>query len=152
MDAAKAKHAAEWPGIIAAAEAGDADAQFRVAEHVGRDDAARADAIAWARKAADQGHVEATLLLSTLVGGGSPQDPEATLAILENLAAREPGVAHDHLGFLYRYGIIVRKDLEEAVTHYRRAAAAGHARAARVLVSDRQLKKTARAMDRGVKG
>jgi len=144
--------------LRAKAEAGDAHAQWSLgfAYYLGEDVAKDpVEAMKWYRKAAEQGHGAAQLNLgyayakgegegvakdqaesdrwyalakATLQTTNQPQaiDP---LADVRAKAAAGDAQAQYSLGYAYRFGDDVEKDLVEAVKWYRKAAEQGHARA-----------------------
>ncbi len=116
--------------LLAAAREGDADAQFRIGRKVLLDHSRGAEgadeAVAWLRKAADQGHPGAMLQLGKLYRSGIGLTQNYALAAQWIQAAA--GAGHDEsmveLGRLYRSGIGVERDPIQAYIWFNRAAAA----------------------------
>ena len=120
--------------LRARAEAGDAEAQFILADMYGTglgvpQDAAAA--VAWYRRAAEQGHARAQYNLGVMhaEGLGVPQDAAAAVAWYRRAAELGDARAQYNLGGLYAEGRGVPPDAAGAVAWYRRAAEQGHVRA-----------------------
>ncbi len=105
--------------IRAAAEQGDAEAQFNLGvlhysgELVPQDDA---ESARWVRSAAEQGHLEAQYFLALRYdeGRGVPQDSAEAARWYLAAARRGNGDAQFALGRMYTDGRGVRQDLETA--------------------------------------
>lgn len=117
-----------------AADKGDADAQYHLAEcyAVGTGvtpDAAKA--ATWYAKAAQQGHAQAQCVLGACYaeGRGVEQDYCQALAWFSKAARRGHSEAQTHLGNRHANGEGVPLDLETAVKWYRMAANKGYAEA-----------------------
>lgn len=135
--AAETRYAAALPQ----AEAGDAEAQFMVAEALRRGAGVTRDldrAVRWYRKAADKGQVGAQYALGTLYekGEGVPRD-YARAAEWYRLAANlgHHAGAEFALAQLYYNGRGLPSDPDEALTWYRRAANGGNPAAQYVLAT-----------------
>lgn len=124
---------AQAPSLLKRAEGGDANAQFELAQVYRMDDRARdlAKTGQWLRRAADQGHPMAQMILGNLLIEGvlGKSDPAAA-ARLQRMAA-EQGLpqAQQQLADALRDGIGVEANPAEAVQWYRRAAVQGQPRA-----------------------
>ena len=120
--------APDLAAVRAAAERGDPQAQYELGKaHQFTNDA---EAIAWWRKAAEQGHAEAHLSLSVayLMGRGVPKDQAEGVAWLRKAAERGHAGAQYNLGLGYEFGsMTLPRDLFFAVDWFSRAAAQGHA-------------------------
>lgn len=123
------------PPDRAAAERGDADAQFRLGylhanggSGVPHDDA---EAVRWYRLAAEQGHAEAQLQLgySYFRGAGVPQDDAKGVHWHRAAANQGHPDAQIALGAAHALGRGVLKDEVEAVGWYRLAAKQGNSQA-----------------------
>ena len=118
----------------AAAEQGDATAQFNLAlcyeKGIGVEQDA-ADAVKWYRAAAEQGDAAAQNNLGLCYEKGIGVEQDAADAVKWYRAAAEQGDAEAQakLGCCYRNGIGVKQDAEQAVQWYRAAAEQGNARA-----------------------
>ena len=118
--------------LAAAAEQGDAEAQFKLGEMyregqgVPQDDEA---AVKWYALAADQGHAKARTNLGWMYkeGRGVRQDDEEAVKWFRLAAAQEYARAQAFLGVMYRDGRGVRQDDGEAVKWFRLAAEQGDA-------------------------
>jgi len=125
------------PGVLQAAEKGDAAAQFRVGEALFhdpvRDGDKSAKAVRWLQLAADNGNTEAMVLLGRLSrsGVGILQDFGQSAKWIQTAAGRGDLEGMLELGRLYRDGIGVDKDLVQAYVWFNRAAAAHNLDAAR---------------------
>lgn len=136
LDAARQ---ARYEAILPQAEAGEAEAQFEVAEALahGTGIARNLDqAIQWYRKAAEKAHVGAQYVLGTLYekGDGVPQN-YARAAEWYRLAANlgHHADAEFALAQLYFNGRGLPSDPAEALTWYRRAADGGNPAAQYIL-------------------
>lgn len=114
----------------AAAHAGDADAQFRLAraallDHSGGRESAE-EAVRWLHKAAGQHHSGAMLQLGKLYrsGIGLTQNYAVAAQWIQAAALTGHSEAMVELGRLYRGGIGVERDLIQAYVWFNRAAAA----------------------------
>ena len=116
----------------AAAERGDAEAQYRlglsyvIGVEVPEDVALAA---AWFRRAAEQGHAAAQSALGVAYddGDGVQQDHAAAVAWYRRAAAQGHAGAQNNLGFMYATGRGVPRGYAEAVAWWRRAAERGNA-------------------------
>ena len=113
------------------AEAGEADAQFRlgVMYAYGRGTARdEAEAASWLRKAAGQNHITAQMRLGLMLarGAGVAKDEAEAAEWLRKAAERNDSVAQFNLGLMHAHGLGVAKDRNEALRWYRKAAAQGH--------------------------
>jgi hypothetical protein len=112
------------------AEAGDADAQFRVAQMLRYGWGTRADAVAagvWMRRAAEAGLRDAQAELGRMLRDGSGMDanPVEALTWLTRAAERGSGVAQLNLGRMYRNGVGTNRDRVEAYKWFTLAARNG---------------------------
>lgn len=114
----------------AAAQAGDADAQFRLGraallDHSGGRESAE-EAVRWLHKAAAQNHPGAMLQLGKLYrsGIGLTQNYAVAAQWIQAAALTGHSEAMVELGRLYRGGIGVERDLIQAYVWFNRAAAA----------------------------
>jgi TPR repeat protein len=101
------------------AEAGDADAQYRVGFMYSQGNGVPQDyeqAVAWYRKAAEQGHAEAQGSLGSMYisGHGVPQDPALAVAWTRKAAEQGDGFEQFLLGGWYYVGVGVPQDYIEA--------------------------------------
>lgn len=94
----------------------------------------------WIRRAAEQGDVEAEVLLGQLYyrGQGVPQDFERSEAWTRKAALAGDAQAQGFLGGLYRLGRGVPADLEKSIYWYERAATGGDPHAAYFLGAARE--------------
>ncbi len=119
----KASPAAADALLAAAAEAGDARAQLEIAR--ARRAAAPAAARGLLEKCAAQGLDDCRFMAAQMqaAGEGGPKDAVAARAGYEVLAAGFYAPAIRELGKFWRDGVgVPKRDLEEAVVHFRRAA------------------------------
>ena len=88
-----------------------------------------AEAVAWYRRAAEQGHALAQSNLGAMYdqGRGVPQDDAEAVAWYRRAAEQGHALAQSNLGAMYDQGRGVPQDDAEAVAWYRRAAEQGHA-------------------------
>lgn len=86
-------------------------------------------AVAWFRKAAEQGYAPAMSILGVFyaAGGGVDQDYAEAVRWYRKAAARGYVVAMHNLAIRYTDGRGISQDFREAVRWFRKAAAAGHA-------------------------
>jgi len=124
---------------LRAAEAGDADAQFSVAESFlegrwGRTTDA-AEAVKWLEKAAAQDHVKALAKLGNLLrdGSGVAHDDERAVALYERAAKLGNRDAQGNLGWMNEIGRGVTKDPLRAAEWYRKAGERGNVWAIKAL-------------------
>jgi hypothetical protein len=121
------------------AEAGDAQAQYELAEYLwgrgGADDFT--EAVQWYRKAAEQGHVTAQCTLGLLYqeGQGVPQDYTEAARWFRKAAERGDVTAQCALAFLCENGKGLPQDYTEAARWYGKAAEQGVATAQCALAS-----------------
>ncbi len=133
--ATPAPHASESDALRQAAQAGDADAQYRLAKSMlydtsrGREGAS--EAVSWLRRAAESGHTGAMVQLGKLyrTGLGVLQNFDLTLTWLRKAAESGDAEGMLELGRMYRAGTGVKQDLVEAYVWFNRAAAALHTEA-----------------------
>ncbi len=115
------------------AEAGDAEAQYRLGEiyesGLGEPGSKPDDAIGWYRKAASQGHARAAFRLGHLLEQQGGQEEVVAEAYRQASLAYLPEATYN-LARLYRDGTGVRQDQRWAARLYRQAYGAGVARAA----------------------
>jgi len=126
----------EW---LPLAEAGDAEAQFRVGRlyDVGEGQPRNGrKAVAWYEKAYAHGHVKAAYNLAYLYHKGVliPQDYEKARKIYTYGAMRNHGSSQLHLGFIYIGGFGVTKNATEAYKWFFLAADNGSKNANRAIV------------------
>jgi TPR repeat protein len=115
------------PALMARANAGNPDAQFRVGTqyelgaHVAKDPA---QAAAWYRKAADQGFAQAQHSLGVLyeLGTGVPADPTMAAQWYRKAAEQGFAPAQFSLGLCYVHGNGVPQDFGQALAWYEKAA------------------------------
>jgi TPR repeat protein len=118
------------PEVRKSAEAGDANAQFRLGEALLQDPAHTvensADAVRWLQLAAENGSTEAMIVLGRLsrTGVGVLQNFSLSAKWLQTAAARGNPEGMLEMGRLYRDGIGVEKDLVRAYVWFNRASAA----------------------------
>ncbi len=88
-------------------------------------------AVAWYRRAAEQGDARAQYNLGVMYaeGLGVPQDAAAAVAWYRRAAEQGDATAQNNLGAMYAEGLGVPQDAVEAVAWYRRAAEQGDATA-----------------------
>ena len=120
--------------LAAAAEQGDAEAQFKLGEMFEYGRGVRQDdeeAVKWYRLAAEQGHASAQFNLGFMYkeGRGVRQDDEEAVKWYRLAAEQGHANGQNNLGWMYKEGRGVRQDDEEAVKWYRLAAEQGHATA-----------------------
>ncbi len=123
--------------LIAAAEQGDLEAQFRLGRNrllEAAFDASKAtEAVMWLTRAAEAGHSGAMTRLGSMYqkGMGVLQNFELALTWIERATRQGDPEAMLELGRIYRDGIGVDKDLVMAYVWFNRAAAANNYAAAR---------------------
>jgi TPR repeat protein len=134
----KTGHARAIPLLRPLAEAGDARAQYMLAEMLDDSPATEREAFDWYRKSAGQGDPCGMVNLGWCyqVGAGTARSPaEASECLKKALpalrAAAESGdsLAQNNLGCCYEEGLGVAKDYRQAVEWFRKAAEQGHATA-----------------------
>jgi alpha/beta superfamily hydrolase len=88
-------------------------------------------AVAWYRKAAEQGDAFAQTNLGVMYsdGQGVPQDYQQAVAWYRKAAEQGHAVAQTNLGVMYSSGQGVPQDYQQAVAWFRKAAEQGHASA-----------------------
>jgi len=117
----------------AAAERGDAAAQNELGliYKEGRFGVAKdeVEAVAWFRKAAEQGHAEGQINLAYMYvsGHGVAQDPAQAVSWMRKAAEQGAGEAQVGLGLYYQKGQGVAPDAAQAALWYRKAADQGDA-------------------------
>ncbi len=108
----------------AAAEKGDAEAQYKLGERYLTGTGVKRDpqeALKWYQKAAEQGYAPAQFRLSgRLLAKGDQQE---AVKWLRKAAEQEYANAQYALGLCYVYGWGVKKDPQEAATWYKKAVA-----------------------------
>ena len=115
------------------ADAGDADAQFKLGLIYGKGDGVPKDAAKaaeWMQKAAAQGNADAqnTLGLIYVIGEGVQKDAAKAVEWWQKAAAQGNADALNNLGFIYDKGDDgVPRDAAKAVEWYQKAAAQGNA-------------------------
>ncbi len=112
------------------AAAGEADAQFRVAQMLRYGWGTTADAAAagvWMRRAAEAGQREAQAELGRMLrdGNGMVANPTEALTWLKRAAERGSGVAQLNLGRMYRNGVGTTRDQAQAYKWFTLAAQNG---------------------------
>jgi TPR repeat protein len=115
------------PALMAKANSGKPDAQFRVGvqyelgARVAKDPA---QAAIWYRKAADQGYAQAQHSLGVLYesGNGVPRDPATAAQWYRKAAEQGFAPAQFSLGFCYEHGKGVAQDFAQAIAWYEKAA------------------------------
>lgn len=118
------------PSILAAAEAGDAEAQFRLGRAILQDSSrgkeGAIEAVSWLKRAANTGHARAMVQLGKLYRNGVGIVQNYELAAKWTRAAAEAGEPEGmvELGRLYRGGIGIEANAEQAYIWFNRAAAA----------------------------
>ena len=103
--------------LLAAAEAGDADAQFQLGQAYAKTvKATHAERLRWYRLAAEQGHVEAQIALgiSYNSGKGVVQDYDEAVRWYRKAAEQGDAAAQFLLALMYQQGKDVEKDDETA--------------------------------------
>jgi len=116
----------EIKGLIVKAEAGDVDAQFRVASAYDSGKGAPRngeEAMKWYRMAAERGHVEA----QNSVGSGLQAEKryEEALPWYEKASTQGHALATNNLAYLYDLGLGVKQDRRKGFELYSRAADLG---------------------------
>jgi len=120
--------------LTQAAQAGEASAQFEMAERLRRGDGVLQNysrAVEWYRAAADQGESRAKNALGALMisGLGGQADPEAGFALLQE-AAQTGELRHIFdLATAYEQGLGTAVDMAQAVALLQKAAAGGYVEA-----------------------
>ncbi|HEX4968690.1 MAG TPA: tetratricopeptide repeat protein, partial [Nitrospiraceae bacterium] len=117
------------------AEAGDASAQYRLAQLYAEGNGVPQNSIQakeWFEKAATQGHAVAQLNLGMLylAGDGAPQSAPMALVWFSKAAEQENGLAFAKLGLIYAQGRGVLQDFIQAHMWYNLGAAHGDLNAA----------------------
>ena len=112
------------------AAAGEADAQFRVAQMLRYGWGTSADVAAagvWMRRAAEAGQREAQAELGRMLrdGNGMVANPTEALTWLKRAAERGSGVAQLNLGRMYRNGVGTTRDQAQAYKWFTLAAQNG---------------------------
>ena len=118
--------------VLREAEAGDANAQYRLGWMYEAGDGVPKDAakaMEWWQKAAVQGDADAQYKLGLMYadGDGVPKDAVKAVAWYQKAAAQGYAGAQHNLGVMYDNGRGVPKDAAKAVEWYQKAAAQGHA-------------------------
>ena len=131
------RKAFEW--YQKAAEKGDIDAQFFLGAYydAGKGtDVDKTQAARWFEKAAEQGHLQAQFNLGIYYGSGDigiPVDKERAFVMFKNAAEHGHMDAQFMLGTSYYEGVYTKKDVAKAIEWLSKAAAQGHADAAKNL-------------------
>lgn len=129
------------PALVAMAQSGDAQAQYRLSrqldEGVGTAPNPQAAAY-WLQRAADARHVPACVrlgrrLLAGEIGGGSREERQQGLVYLNAGTKVGNPMACYLVGLAYRDGALTRRNLAASMRLLKRAARAGHGRAAYAL-------------------
>ena len=120
----------EIKALVVKAEAGDTDAQFRVASAYDTGQGAPRDgkqAMRWYRMAAERGNAEA----QNSVGSGLQAEKryEEALPWYEKASAQGHALATNNLAYLYDLGLGVKQDRQKGFELYSRAADLGWAEA-----------------------
>ncbi len=137
----KIKLVSRFKETLPVAEAGDADAQFQIAEMYETGDGTKKDkreAVKWLLKAAEQGHANSRYKLGWMhANGGIVRQDYYLAAKYYRLAAtfNNHPEAQFRLGELHFNGRGVEHDYGKAITYYRQAAKQGHAAAQFILSS-----------------
>ncbi|MCK7583204.1 MAG: sel1 repeat family protein [Chromatiales bacterium] len=121
------------PQLHQAAENGDAEAQYQLGMSFIRsawqhsEPLAMIEAVDWIRKAAEQEHVNAQLMLGALYekGRGLIQDYERAYDWYRRAARQGNALAMERLGLIFARGRGVEQDLEQAYVWLNLAAARG---------------------------
>lgn len=130
--------------IVAAAERGDADAQFKLASKYqhgqGGIPQSLAKAVAWYCKAAEQGHAGAQYNLGLLYRNGKGVEQSFVQAAkwLRKAAEQDYAGAQYELGVLYQKGRGVEQSEQQMLYWYRKAAEQGHVNAKKQLAALRK--------------
>jgi len=136
--------------LLPLADAGDADAQYRIAQlyqHGCGLDKNSAEHRRWLRQAAWRGHVQAQSSLGTFYFTAPKpyKNPRAALKWTHKAAEKGYAAAQFNLGWMYEIGRGLSHSQAKAETWYRRAADQGHELAQRrveMLEEERSVKKT----------
>ena len=144
--------ATPYPGQVAAAEAGDARAQFALAVMYDTGDGVPYDfplALSWFRRAAEGGYAvaQAKLGLMYLVGWAVARDPAEAARWYRKAADQGNRIAQARLARLYAGGIGVTRSLVEASVWARLAGRQGDAMSA--WLAERYAERMTRGRDRG---
>jgi len=119
-----ARTASQWRAL---AEAGDADAQFSLAQMLedGRDiQGDFEEAVRWYKRAANQGHVGALWHLSVCYQSGLGVEPNEVkaLELLQEAANGGNSDAQLQLGWQFFFGIFVSENKQKAFQYFRKAS------------------------------
>ena len=122
------------PNLFAAATAGDADSQLRLAFLYSRGNGvpqSYSDAAKWLRKAAGQGNIRAESVLGLYYerGLGVPQSDAQAVHWFSQAAVHGDAASEYALGQHYEHGEGVAKDYAQAADWYGRAAEQGNSKA-----------------------
>lgn len=123
---------------LAAAQSGDAEAQFNIGEMFEKGSGVPIDlkrAFVWFERAAKQKHQKARFKLAYMYyrGEGTTSNPGKAFKLMESLAKGGYVRAQYYLGMMYETGVVTARDLSQAYTWYRRAAAGGYTPATEAL-------------------
>ena len=118
-------------GLLAAAEAGDAEAQYRCGAMFYQGQETEADSAAafyWLEQAAEQGHPDAQCNCGMFCYNGIGTEPDLPQALLWFERAAEQGnrAAQFNCGLMYSEGQGTAKDLSRALRWFEKAAEQGH--------------------------
>jgi TPR repeat protein len=133
---ASAREFAHW---LRKAEAGDKEAQYETGMMYMSGKGVAADmqaAVRWLEQASGQGDIKATARLGIiyLKGEGVAAAPKRAVSLLTQ-ASDEEVLAKYYLGEAYAEGLGVRKNFQEAIAWYQKAADAGFGRAAGKIIN-----------------
>jgi len=117
--------------LLEKARGGDIEAAFALAEHMRSVNFRekryeKADIMAWYRRAAEQGHVEAQVGLAGMLGYGEHKNRAESIQWYCRAAEQQSIEAMHALGEIYYHGFDVVSDREEAVRYLTPAAEAGY--------------------------
>jgi|GEM_PF-2900195 len=125
------KTRSEFEAVRKNAEAGDAQAQYRLSIAYSEGKFVKADdklMVEWLQKAALQNHTEAQFYLSGMYakGIGVKQDYAQAANWMRKVADKGVDTAQFNMGNMYELGIGVPKDQKQAIAWYGKAAAQGN--------------------------
>jgi hypothetical protein len=138
---------------LAAAESGNAEAQFSVGEAYERGDSAvpidLTNAFRWFDRAARQNHPQAQFRVAYMLyrGEGTEANSRKAFELMEKLAARGFIRAQYYLGLMYETGAGSAKDAGQAQAWYKRAATNGYSPAVDALAELKAQLATTEASD-----
>jgi len=115
------------PALVAAAEGGDTEAQFKVGDYYykglgGSPD--HAAAYPWLLKAAEKGHTDSQMRVGYILseGRGVEKNMKAAVDWYSKAAEKGQHAAQFNLGVIYEYGSSVPRDVARAIELYKEAA------------------------------